>query len=104
MAQAIAKRHNLRVVEDAAQSFGSTWKGRRIGSFGDFVSFSFHPNKNVTSIALELPASCLKGSGNGARESGIWVLENFMGAPPAALMRRTARRGRRGSAPGPADR
>ena len=47
---AIAKKHNLRVVEDAAQSYGSTWKGKRIGSFGDFVSFSFHPNKNVTSI------------------------------------------------------
>jgi len=47
---AIAKQHNLRVVEDAAQSFGSTWQGKRIGSFGDFVSFSFHPNKNVTSI------------------------------------------------------
>ncbi len=45
---ALAKRHNLRVVEDAAQSFGSTWKGRRIGSFGDFVSFSFHANKNIT--------------------------------------------------------
>ena len=47
---AIAKQHKLRVIEDAAQSFGSTWKGKRIGSFGDFVSFSFHPNKNVTSI------------------------------------------------------
>jgi len=47
---AIAKKHKLRVVEDAAQSFGSTWKGKRIGAFGDFVSFSFHPNKNVTSI------------------------------------------------------
>ncbi len=47
---AIAKKHNLRVVEDAAQSFGTTWNGRRIGAFGDFVSFSFHPNKNITSI------------------------------------------------------
>lgn len=47
---AIAKKHNLRVIEDAAQSFGTTWKGRRIGAFGDFVSFSFHPNKNITSI------------------------------------------------------
>jgi dTDP-4-amino-4,6-dideoxygalactose transaminase len=45
---ALAKRHALRVVEDAAQSIGSTWKGRRIGSFGDFVSLSFHPNKNIT--------------------------------------------------------
>jgi dTDP-4-amino-4,6-dideoxygalactose transaminase len=47
---AIAKKHNLRVIEDAAQSFGSHWRDRRIGSFGDFVSFSFHPNKNVTTI------------------------------------------------------
>jgi dTDP-4-amino-4,6-dideoxygalactose transaminase len=47
---ALAQKHRLRVVEDAAQSFGSTWNGRRIGSFGDFVSFSFHPNKNITTI------------------------------------------------------
>ena len=57
----IAKKHQLRVVEDAAQSFGSNWRGRRIGSFGDFVSFSFHPNKNVTTIeggALVLNDEC----------------------------------------------
>ena len=47
---AIAKQHRLRVIEDAAQSFGSTWQGQRIGAIGDFVSFSFHPNKNITSI------------------------------------------------------
>jgi dTDP-4-amino-4,6-dideoxygalactose transaminase len=47
---AIARKHNLRVVEDAAQSFGSTWGGKKIGAIGDFVSFSFHPNKNVTTI------------------------------------------------------
>jgi dTDP-4-amino-4,6-dideoxygalactose transaminase len=45
---AIAAKRGLRVVEDAAQSFGSTWKGRRIGAFGDFVSISFHANKNIT--------------------------------------------------------
>ena len=44
----IAKRHNLRVVEDAAQAIGSLWKDKRIGSFGDFVSFSFQANKNLT--------------------------------------------------------
>lgn len=45
---AIAQRHQLRVIEDAAQSMGATWGGRRIGSFGDLVSFSFHANKNMT--------------------------------------------------------
>jgi len=43
---AIAGRHRLRVIEDAAQSMGATSKGRRIGSFGDLISFSFHANKN----------------------------------------------------------
>src|ERR1700745_1990695 len=46
----LAKHHNLRVVEDAAHAIGASWKGRRIGSFGDLVCFSFHPNKNITTI------------------------------------------------------
>ncbi len=62
---AIAHRHKLRVIEDAAQSLGSTWRGRRIGSLGDFVSFSFHPNKNVTSIE----GGCLVL--NDEREAGL---------------------------------
>ncbi|MGN6703183.1 MAG: DegT/DnrJ/EryC1/StrS family aminotransferase, partial [Burkholderiaceae bacterium] len=45
----IAKRHGLRVIEDAAQALGSEWNGRRIGAFGDLVSFSFQANKNITS-------------------------------------------------------
>ncbi|HEY7673613.1 MAG TPA: DegT/DnrJ/EryC1/StrS aminotransferase family protein [Burkholderiales bacterium] len=45
---AIAEKHRLRVVEDAAQAFGSTWKGARVGSRGDLVAFSFHANKNIT--------------------------------------------------------
>jgi hypothetical protein len=45
---AIARQHGLRVIEDAAQSMGATWKGRRIGSFGDLVCISFHANKNMT--------------------------------------------------------
>ncbi|MBN3767408.1 DegT/DnrJ/EryC1/StrS aminotransferase family protein [Burkholderia sp. Ac-20365] len=47
---AIARAHKLRVIEDAAQAFGSTWNGERIGKLGDIVSFSFHANKNLTSI------------------------------------------------------
>jgi dTDP-4-amino-4,6-dideoxygalactose transaminase len=45
---AVAARHRLRVLEDAAQSMGARWNGARIGSFGDLASFSFHANKNMT--------------------------------------------------------
>jgi len=47
---ALSKQNNLRIIEDAAQAFGSQWKGERIGSFGDLVSFSFQANKNLTTI------------------------------------------------------
>lgn len=45
---AIARRHGLRVIEDAAQAIDSRWNEQRIGSFGDLVSFSFQANKNIT--------------------------------------------------------
>src|SRR3569833_4540160 len=47
---AIAKKHGLRVIEDAAHAIGTEWRGQRIGSFGDLAVFSFHPNKNMTTI------------------------------------------------------
>lgn len=47
---AITRRHGLRVVEDAAQAFGASSGGKPIGTTGDIVSFSFHANKNITSI------------------------------------------------------
>lgn len=47
---ALAKQYQLRVIEDAAQAFGSQWQGKKIGSFGDLVSFSFQANKNLTTI------------------------------------------------------
>jgi len=47
---ALAKQYQLRVIEDAAQAFGSQWKAKKIGSFGDLVSFSFQANKNLTTV------------------------------------------------------
>ena len=44
---AVAKRHGLLVVEDAAQAHGATYKGRRAGSMGDAGCFSFYPGKNL---------------------------------------------------------
>jgi dTDP-4-amino-4,6-dideoxygalactose transaminase len=46
----LAKQHQLRVIEDAAQAFGSQWKGQKIGSIGDLVSFSFQANKNLSTV------------------------------------------------------
>ena len=47
---ALARAHGLRVIEDAALVLGSQWKGTNVGAVGDLVTFSFHPNKNITSI------------------------------------------------------
>jgi dTDP-4-amino-4,6-dideoxygalactose transaminase len=47
---ALAKRRALRVIEDAAHAMGASYRGGRIGAQGDLVAFSFHPNKNLTTI------------------------------------------------------
>ncbi|MCX7167687.1 MAG: DegT/DnrJ/EryC1/StrS aminotransferase family protein [Rhodocyclales bacterium] len=71
---AIAHKHGLRVIEDAAQAFGASWQGNRIGSTGDFVSFSFHANKNLTTSeggALVLPADIDPGLCERLRLQGV---------------------------------
>lgn len=45
---AICKKYNIRLIEDAAHAFGSTYKNKKIGSFGDITCFSFDPVKIVT--------------------------------------------------------
>ncbi len=44
----IAKKHDLLVIEDAAQAHGATFKGNKVGSLGDMACFSFYPTKNMT--------------------------------------------------------
>lgn len=47
---AIAKKHNLKVLEDAAQAFGSTYKDRKVCGLGDLTIFSFFPTKNLGAL------------------------------------------------------
>lgn len=46
--QEIAKRHNLKIIEDAAEMHGQTYRNKPCGSFGDISTFSFYPNKHIT--------------------------------------------------------
>lgn len=48
--QAICKKHNLKLIEDCAQSHGATYKGKNTGTFGDFGAFSFYPTKNLGAL------------------------------------------------------
>jgi len=45
---ALAKKYNLKVIEDAAEMHGQTYRGKPCGSFGDISTFSFYPNKHIT--------------------------------------------------------
>lgn len=47
---AIAKKHNLKVIEDAAQAHGAIYKGKKVGNLGDAAGFSFYPGKNLGAL------------------------------------------------------
>ncbi len=47
---AIAARHGLKVIEDAAQAHGARYRGRRVGGLGDVAGFSFYPGKNLGAL------------------------------------------------------
>ena len=46
----LAKKHNILVLEDAAHAFGAMYKGKKVGTIGDFAAFSMHEVKNITSF------------------------------------------------------
>ncbi len=46
----IARKYGLRVIEDCAQAHGATYKGKRVGSYGDLACFSFYPTKNLGAL------------------------------------------------------
>jgi hypothetical protein len=69
---ALARRHGLRVLEDAAQSMGASWQGQLIGALGDLVSISFQANKNITTAE----GGCLVlNDAAEARRCELWRLQ-----------------------------
>src|SRR5512137_936996 len=71
---AIAHVHGLRVVEDASHAIDASWRGKRIGSFGDYASFSFHASQNITSIeggCLVMPADAEIAQAETLRVQGV---------------------------------
>lgn len=95
----IARRHDLTVIEDAAQAIGSEYHGRRAGSIGDFGCFSFFPSKNlggfgdgglVTALNEGLAARVrqLRNHGDGPKYYHKFVGGNFrLDALQAAVLR-----------------
>lgn len=86
----IAKKHNLKIIEDAACGFGSRYKGQHVGTFGDTGCFSFHPRKAITtgeggmittnSSKLAEKLRCLRDHG-----AAMSDLQRHMGAKPYLL-------------------
>ncbi len=56
--EAIAKKYNLKVIEDNAQAIGAYWNGKRTGSLGDAAGFSFYPGKNLGALGDSGAVTC----------------------------------------------
>lgn len=84
---AIAKKHNLRIIEDSCEALDSTWQGRPAGSLGDAGVFGFYPNKQITTgeggmIVTDdddLAAMCRSLRNQGRDTEGGWLSHPRMG-------------------------
>lgn len=69
----IAKKYNLKVIEDCAQAHGALYKGKKVGSLGDAAGFSFYPGKNLGALG---DAGCITTS-DSELASTITALRNY---------------------------
>jgi len=84
---AIARRHQLKVIEDAAQAWGSAWNNRPVGAIGDAGGFSFQSSKNITSAEggiiltndAETAQFCRSFANCGRVDGGVWYEHYYLG-------------------------
>lgn len=69
----VAMKHRLRVIEDAAQAHGTTYKGKRVGTLSDAAGFSFYPGKNLGALG---DGGCVV-TNNGELAAKIRALGNY---------------------------
>ncbi len=83
----IARRHDLRVIEDACEALGARWRGAHVGALGDAGAFAFYPNKQMTTgeggmvvtndQALDGLFKSLRNQGRG--DNGAWLQHERLG-------------------------
>ena len=72
----LAKEHDILVLEDAAHAFGAVYKGKKIGTIGDFAAFSFHEVKNITSFGEGgIATTTIPGFGNDMKRARFLGLD-----------------------------
>lgn len=84
----IAHKHNLKVIEDAAQAHGASWRGKGVGSIGDAGSFSFQASKNLTAGEGGIIITCDEHVGDmawsihnvGRVKGGAWYEHPVLGS------------------------
>lgn len=83
----IAKKNNLRVIEDACEAIGAEFQGRKVGTFGDCATFAFYPNKQMTTAEggiivtdnQKIAYLCKSMRNQGRRLNGSWLEHERLG-------------------------
>jgi perosamine synthetase len=85
--QAVAKAHNLKIIDDCCEALGAEYKGKKLGGFGDAGAFAFYPNKQMTTgeggIIVtnddEVARLCRSMANQGRGDMGAWLVHERLG-------------------------